>query len=242
MFRDKIYEEMDDISKLIEPYQSKLNEELSQFPEEIDVTEEVMLTYLNNTYYGSSVNLGHIITQLAERLKLFEIKEKSHTCARDFFEFKVIDLEEYDKVKFDLVNRTISHRIIIAKKKVAYEDDELEKMVKKNICSKIIDSLYTPRFVNKARLNEIADLFGAKQAMSERATNPKVRALCTHLESLVDSKKLDIRDVDLCKKFGEWVVLYVRDGNLAALNNLTRLKIMTHQNKPIYSIEERSVR
>lgn len=241
MFKDKVYEDMDDISKLVEPYQLKLNEELSQFPDEVEITPDLIISLGSNWgWYGISSH--SIISNLADKLQLYELSSKAYETGRDFFEFKIADIEDGDYPTLDFINNTISHKIFLVKKKIAYEDEELERMVKRAIINPIRNRLSSNRTVNKPRLNEIADLFGAKKAMSERAYRLKVQELCKHLEDLVDQKKLDIRDIELCKKLGEWITMYVIDGNLPALNNLTRLKIMTHQNRPIYSIEERSTR
>jgi hypothetical protein len=62
--------------------------------------------------------------------------------------------------------------------------------------------------------------------------------LANDAKELIKSKKIDIRDVSLVEKLGKWIELYCVDGNLPALANIAKIKIMSHQNRPIYSIQE----
>ena len=238
MFKDKIYEDMDDISKLVEPFESGINNELSKFPDEIELTSENILS--GHTNWGwRSINTSDMISNQAIKLGLSLIADQSWNLSREFFKFEVRDLEEEEVVGADFATKKLSHKIFLVKKKIGYDDLELEASSRAQINSTIRNALYNNKQVNKPRLNELADLYGAKSVASDRSYRGKVHKFCNHLQDMIKSKKLDIRNTDLCDKFAGWVVLWVRDGNLPALNNLTRIKIITHENRPIYSIEEK---
>lgn len=242
MFRDKTYEELDDISKLVEPYKCKLNEQLAEFPNEFEITEDMIMSAWDDYWGWSSISINKLISDKFKELELEDLTQ-SHTFfdVRQFFEIQVKDKAEGDNVMIDVKNNKLSHKLHIVKFKLAYEDTELEKIGTDAIIQTIKNSLNSAKVVNKVRLNELADLYGADAVKRNRSFNGKVRFFCKHLISLIEDNKLEIRDIELCKKFGEWIVMYVRDGNLPALNNLTRIKIMMHEDRPIYSIEERSV-
>lgn len=237
MFKDKVYEEMDDISKMIEPYQYSVNEELSQFPDEIEVKFELL-----DTSWG--LNVREVVRVEASNLGLKELANKSYDIGPEFFEFKILDEfgEELEETKLNFRDRVLLDKIVMRKKKIAYEDSDLEKMAKSSLRASLESVYGSYSNYSASRLNEIADLFNANEVMKERSIRRKFYRLRTHFDSLFDSKKLDIRDVGLSSRLGSWIVLYIKDGNLAALNNITRLKIMTHQNKPIYSMEEKETR
>ena len=48
----------------------------------------------------------------------------------------------------------------------------------------------------------------------------------------------NIRDIGLSNRIAKWIKLYLCDGNLAAYTNFCKLKVMTHDDDPIYSIDE----
>lgn len=236
MFKDKVYEEMDDISKMIEPYQYSLNEDLSKFPDEVQITAEHL-----DSPYGLSVR--DVVRSEAEKLGLIELINRSFEVSSEFFEFKIVDEigDHVDETDLDIKTGYIRDKIFMFKKKIAYEDSDIEKMIKSSLLSSL-DSYYSRSSdLNISRINEIADLFNATNVKQNRSSRKKMYSLKSELGRLVESKKLDIRDVGLAQRLGKWIILYIRDGNLAALNNVTRLKIMTHQNKPIYSMEEKAV-
>jgi hypothetical protein len=241
MFKDKVYDDLDDISKLVEPYQYKLNEEIVQFPDEIEVTPEMILKCYDRSWGWSGINTDGIVTSKAEELGLMELR-KDYDTKNTFFEIQVKDKEDDEEITIDFETGKMSHRIFVVKVKDIYDDADLAKKARHNIVGTIKNELWNARRVNKPRLNELADLYGAEEVKKDRSYKGKVRKFCNHLEGLMDDLKLDIRDIELSKKFGEWIVSYVKDGNLAALNNVTRIKIITHKNRPIYSIEERSTK
>jgi len=239
MFKDKVYEDMDDVEKIFEPFQYKLNDELAEFPDKIKVEiDEIMK---EDYWSGFGIDIDDVVRKRANKLGLRQIVSEAYNLVyADFFKFEFEDKEENEKVTLDPVAKTMSHDIYLVKSKIAYDELELETMRVETL-RKLLMSAFNRR-VSKPRLNEIADIYGANDVKSERSRAGKVQKLISHLEEMIKSKVLDIRDMDLHIGFIQWIVLYVRDGNLAALNNLTRIKIITHEKRPIYSIEEKEVR
>jgi len=229
MFEDKVYDDLDEMSKLVEPYVYSKNERLSLIPDKIEVAANVILEMKPTQYKWNGDDVNDCLKKAGHDVPFI---------LQPFFEFQVEDLEEGDCVKINFGDKTISHKIFMVKTKIAYDDDELFAMIKRQLTHKIVGALWRSQNVDKPRLNEIADLYGAKAAKSARGYKTKVRELCRHLVSMIDERKLDIRDVDLANRFNDWVISYIRYGNLAALSNITKVKIMTHKNRPIYSIEE----
>lgn len=94
------------------------------------------------------------------------------------------------------------------------------------------------------RMNEILDLIDYKpendepNARTSRSFNKKTHGILTTLNKIFASNKWQVRDADLMVSFIDWVGQYILHGNLAALTNITKLKIMTHKKQPIYSIKE----
>jgi len=231
LFKDKVYEEMDDISKLIEPYQYSLNDDLAQFPDEVEITRDHM-----QTQYSFSVR--DVVRSKAKELELYNLVDKVWEVSESFFEFKIYDSEgeAAESIDYDFKNNKMNGRILLVKKKAYLGDDEIVGVIKKTIDDKFYGWNNT---YDSKRINEIADLFNDNTVKKQRSIRKKVRHLSRHLVALIDSRKIDIRDVGLASRFVDWILLYVKDGNLPALANITKLKIMTHNNRPIYSIDEK---
>lgn len=237
MFKDKFYEEMDDISKMIEPYQYSVNEDLSRFPDQVEITPEDL-----ETPWGLTTK--DVLRRHAKTLGLSSLVDKSYDMANDFFEFRILNEfdEEIEETTLNFKDGILSDKIFMVKKRVAYEDADVEKIAKQAIIDGLSFSSWLYRELNPGRFNEIADLFNDGDTKKQRSIRKKSYSFRNHMSKLIDSKKIDIRDIDLCSRFASWILLYIKDGNLAALNNVTRLKIMMHQNKPIYSMEEKEVK
>ena len=89
------------------------------------------------------------------------------------------------------------------------------------------------------RLNEIMDLIGScNEDMRHRSVKKKVNRIRYRLASIFATNEWRIRDMGLANKVGYWIRNYVTSGTLSDLVNLTKLKVMTHSNMPIYSVKE----
>lgn len=238
MFKDEVYDELDDISKLIEPYQYSMNDEISKFPDEVEIHAEDLFKGYTDAWGFSSLRLAEIIVHKAKELGISLNDTPPTIRIRDLFGFKVKDLEEGESIYLNTKDSTLSHKLFLVKKAPALDDDELEKLSKDRMINPIKQILWNSKSVNKKRLNEIAELYGALEVKKDRTYRGKVSKFCAFLSSLIDDKKLNIKNVDLAEKFGTWIGEYVRDGNLPALNNITKIKIMMREDKPIYSIVE----
>lgn len=238
MFTDKVYEDLDELSQLVEPFNCELNDELAIIPDCIEITVDDIMHQLGD--------LGRWSTFSVERFMIIKIREYkgSDSVLADiwgaidkFFKLKV-EGEDVRSFTIDIEKNTMSHKLVIVKDKLCYEEKELEKMSRNRFHRQVRDLLWQASKVNKSRLNEIAELFNAEKSRQSRNWDKKVSLLCDHIKSMMEDRDLNIRDLGLAERFGRWVGLYVRDGSLPALTNITKLKIMTHSGKPIYSIEE----
>jgi hypothetical protein len=232
IFKDRVYEEMDDISRLIEPYQCGLNEDLSKFPDRLEIDPD----QLESTW---GTNVRDIVRRYAKSAELNALSENVWDLDPNFFQFEIVNSEgeQTDSLRYNFATKEIDGKIFLVKKMFCVEDDGVMNIIIKNVENKL--SMYN-RHADSKRINEIADLFNAEEVKQKRSASKKMRCLRNHIVGLIKSKKLDIRDAELAARFSNWIVLYANDGSLPALANITKLKIMTHQNKPIYSIDERS--
>lgn len=238
MLRDIVYEELDELSKMVEPYLSHENENLVLIPDEIDVTFDDIYNVCVGETNLQTLNIADVI---ARRCKDPQVqKYLSKVSLSDLRKFFTLQVEDGEELEVNLENRTMSHRLILTKNKEFLTEEEIKEKCLNSLRFKM-GGMSNSKYFNKKRANEIADLFGAKQVRRERGWRGKYHYLKKHMATIVDDGTLDIRHVDLCSKVGEWITKYIRDGNLAAFKNLTKVKIMSHEKRAIYSIQEEGV-
>lgn len=234
MFKDKIYEEMDDISKLIEPYQFSVNEELASFPDSF----EVDASQIDSRY----VSLRSIITSKARELGLSSIIDCAYDIERNsFFKMKLLDEfnEPTEYINFNFKTGTLYGKIVVYKDKIGFEDEHIHTMCQNNASSYIRHMGW--RNADSSRINEVADLLGMTEVLKEKSKRIKMHVMCSEIQDIIKTKKIDIRDANLASRFGKWIMMYIAHGSLPSLANLAKIKIMSHQNRPIYSMQEQEV-
>lgn len=242
LFKDKTFEEMDEISQMIEPYEFKLNEELSQFPDEFEMSQEFVTNLIDYNYrrlaydYAIQEDLRSIVSRKASDLGLKILADKARLDHKFILEF--FDLDVSEDASFNANTNTLTGVIKIIKKKIAYDDKDIERLMKEHIELKFNNEFYFSSDVDKGRINEILDLFGVTDGLSERKGLIKVEKLKKHYIQLIEDRSLIIKDMDLLKRFVDWNIKYVKDGSLPAFSNITKIKIMMRKGQPIYSIKE----
>lgn len=247
LFKDKVYESLDDISQMVEPYQWDLNEQLGQMPDEIIIDERLIRDAIDTGYiclYTSDI-LQDKANELGLESVAIAISEKS-LLIYEFYDMvsEYIDdgITEKNSMSYDpVINKITGGHIKLVKKKMAFEDRDIEDRMINDLENSLLRSFCTVSSVNKSRINEIADLFGAKDVISERKARLKVRKLINRYKNLIRERELNIRDFKLMERFVRWNILYIKDGKLPALSNITKVKIMMRSKLPIYSIVEDDV-
>src|SRR5690606_2195680 len=109
----------------VEPFHSSINEELSQFPDEIEITQQRILDSYTPSWGFSSIRLRDIICEKARELGLSQIEKSYYDVASHFFEIQVKDLNEGDDVIIDFETGVLSHKILLVKTKIGFDDSEL---------------------------------------------------------------------------------------------------------------------
>lgn len=240
MFRDKVYEELDDISKLIEPYLCEDNEKLCTIPNEITLSFEDIYALTVNNYGINGFGINEILMRYSDETNQQYIKKNEYELSRKFFKI-VVDIEAGDEVIVDLEKREVSHEIKLIKQKIYLEEDEIKEKFKRNIERTLYGSLNGSKVLNKRRTNEIAELFNMHDVRKDRSWRGKLHYMKIFFVKSVNNNSIDIRSAILYNNFMNWIVAYIKNGNLVALKNLTKIKVMTHYEKPIYSIEEEQI-
>jgi hypothetical protein len=237
MFVDKFYEELDDISKMIEPFNYEVNDALEKVPDRIDVTRFITCS----SDYGRTNEIRSLLHRAISEdgivPNVTDLTSRSEVIRLFKFEF------EYDSsidgsITINGANDVISGgKIFLVKRQSVIDDQSLELMVRDKFLQ---ETRHGNRNICQSRVSEVCGIYGANTG-SIRSPSKKYSILTNHIYNMIKDKKLNIKDVNLSQKLGKWISMYIRDGNLGALQNLTKVKIMTHSGRAIYSIEEKEV-
>lgn len=234
LFRDEKLEEMSWIARVTESIDSMVNKALADLPDEIDLTEsdDVLRTIRD---YGS-IRIDGILTRLqvwqeTTRTLSYGQYEQICSCFR-------LSVSQGTTVDFRGPRPTVNGSILLIKVKKALEEHEVGERFGDS-AFRLISSARLPQLGGFARANEIADILECPpEVFKTRSPYRKMNGISAKLKSLVKTNKWRIKNEDLMISISSWIKAYIEDGNLAALANMCKLKVMTHSDEPIYSVEE----
>lgn len=237
LFEDKKYEEMDWLTKAIEPIVSSKNETLASLPNEFTLTND-QLQYLMLNSWGLSIEVQNAFKFLMTKNN---IKIEDPNLAKEMSDCYNL-IQDGDLIFYGGDQPRIEGNGVIklVKIKQMFDEKELQDELGQTGLSKFYD--IRNRDIPVERLNEIIELIdGSSPLLSSRSVDKKIRGIIEMIKEIMKENKWNIRNTDLADKVSVWICLYLDKGNLAAMANFCKFKVMTHDGSPIYSIQEEEV-
>lgn len=233
VFDDKKFEELDWISQAMEPIDSALNDVLSNIPEE-QIIDFEMYRKMTSDSYGLDLSLDHAIYFMARKHLAVSLSWKERDALKPCFKFSI----EGDEILLDFEQNEITGGTI---KLIKLKSTMDEKALASLLGNEGLDSL-NGMFLGQeslGRMNEILELLGkCEDGIKTRSIHKKKSVLLKRVRTIFKDNEWKIKDTELANKIGRWIKSYVMNSDLAALSNFCRLKVMTHKDQPIYSMEE----
>lgn len=235
VFDDKKFEELDWISQATEPIDSELNEVLGALPDELIIDFNTYLAIVGDNH-NLDLSTDRIISYLINKYcsgRYVTWREKNIISPL----FNIEMSEPHLEINFE--TRTISGEIKFTKTASTLDEKVLESILGREGID-ALSSIYVDDMNNgMSRANEVMEILGGCEAgIRTRSFRRKVSSVRSRLIALFKNNEWKIKDTELANKVGRWAASYIRDGNLAAWSNFCRLKVMTHKDQPIYSMEE----
>lgn len=231
VFDDKKFDGLDWISQATEPMDSRLNEILEQLPDRLHLDFNRFLKICGSIHNLTITSaIYNIVTDTVGDHLCWEQLCALCTC----FAFEV----EGDSIALDFEKQQITGSIYIVKTATTIDEKHLESILGVEGMNMMLSIDLS---VNEAmdRCNEIMSMLGrCEDSIKTRSAYKKRVALLRRVRDLFRSNEWNIKDTVLADKVGGWIASYIIDGNLAALSNFCRLKVMTHKGQAIYSMEE----
>jgi len=230
IFDDKKFGKLDWMTQITETIQSELNDILAKLPDRTEISVDDIAEQCHGENFH--VYHGNIVRNILHK-DFVQVSWEEERAIMDCFE-----LEATSPLEFNLETNTLTGTITLVKKQFTFRDEELQKMMGVNG----IRDLNNVKFKHEwplDRLNEILDVLGnSEECQKNRAYTKKMDRIMERLREIFANNEWRIRDTELANRMCRWIKDYIQVGNLAALTNLCKLKVMTHHNMPIYSIEE----
>lgn len=226
IFEDKVFENMDWLNQTIEPIVFSGNDVLLSMPSVIEIPKEDIMTTItsNATIYYSKI--------IRREMNARNIAPGYYKLLSDAYVIKSPD----ESILIDL--RDDCFPTILLEKTIDSMDD-------KSIMQYVVDrtheiiSYHTYSYTDTGRINELLDILdSSKHFPATRSLKKKRQQISQCYRIAITTDAWRIRDADLMIRIAHWINTYAQDGNLASLRNLSLMKVMTHKNKPIYSIKE----
>jgi hypothetical protein len=229
VFTDKKFDELDWVSQAIEPMDSELNNILASLPDLLDIDFQMFIKILYN--YRTSMSVESVVFFLVGKNLGWMHRDVLAKC------FK-LQIETTSEVFLNFETRTIENGTVRLIKIIHTIDErDLENILGQNG----LDCLSGIRVHkdNFSRANEILELLGKCEiGLRTKSEGRKRSVLISRMREIFKTNEWKIKDTRLADKIGVWVHSYITDGNLASYSNFCRLKLMTHKEQAIYSMEE----
>lgn len=232
VFDDKKFEELDWISQATEPMDSQLNDVLSALPEELIIDFTIFNDLMGN--YSSYLSLDKAISHLASKANI-EISWSQRSAIQTMFKF---ELE--GEIELNYETKTLNGGTLRLLKLGSTMDEKvLEGLLGADGIDQISGSNMFIEMCGLSRANDIMELLGGCEAgLKTRSPQRKRNEISSRLKKLFKTNEWKIKDTELANKVGFWIRDYIISNDLAAYANFCRLKVMTHKDQPIYSMEE----
>ena len=233
VFDDKKFEQLDWMTQMTETIESEMNGLLARLPDRINIDADKILSNVSGGRF--SLPRYGVVRELINNLE-----EKSMLT---YDEYEILAgcfrFEGPEQVEFNASSGTLTHGIALVKTVATIEDAILQKIMGRRGLEQLRFERFAPVPEVLGRMNEILDMLGkCESEMRNKSANKKQRAIVARLTDVFATNEWRIRDTTLANKVCFWIKGYIKDGNLPDLINFSKLKVMTHSNMPIYSVEE----
>jgi hypothetical protein len=230
VFDDKRYDQLDWVSQAVQPIETPLAALLDRLPESTKIDFELITCNHPNGELDRETIISSMIRKFHPG---YSMSWKEKDLINECFEFDIRSPE----LIVNLENRTLTGEVYLVKTKFSIEEDKLKSVLGEHGREEI-GKLHSHR-MDHTRTNEMLDLLeDCEVAIASRSGKTKKLALNDRLRQIFTNNEWKIKSTDLADKIGFWIKAYIDNGDLAALSNISRLKVMTYKEAPIYSIEE----
>lgn len=232
VFDDKKFEQLDWMTQITETIESELNGLLARLPDVVELDYNAIISFVDFSY-SMRLDSDRVVRKMLQEYGKKMLSWEDENTIKGCYAFEVSD-----DLVINMESRTMIGSIKLVKTTQTLSCEQLQVAMGR----KGIERLNRVNWSDSdaiARANEVMELLGnCEHALKNRSYKKKRSAIINRLERIFTTNEWRIRDMELADKIGLWISQYISNGNLAAFSNFCKVKVMTHQGGPIYSIEE----
>ncbi len=230
VFDDKRYDQLDWVSQAVQPIETPLSALLEKLPESTRIDFEL----ITGADSQGNLNRDSLVESMLRRFNRgHEFTWKERDLMFNCFE---LDMRSEELI-LNLEDQTLTGELFLIKTKFTLDEDQIKKVMGEYGRDQL--NRMNAYNMNVQRAHEMLDLLEKSEAaMASRSNKVKKQAMMNRIQQIFQDNEWRIKNTDLANNVSLWIKSYIETGDLAALSNITRLKVMTYKDGPIYSIEE----
>lgn len=237
--KDKVYEEMDWLTKAVAPILDPLHDLLAKLPDVIEIDRHTIHRIIKqNGVYNIEADTLFSACYPERTLETRLGRELSWAMRGQITKCYVIEINTSLPLIFNLDKpedfpsdaiKLVKHVPVIEN---ASKIDNLGR-----------DGMYklgNIRYPLAATADVLIDLFDMKKefALGSKSRRKRALSIYRHMQNVFQTNAWNIRDLTLANKIGQWMADYLTCEHKPALANLCKLRMRIDDGDPIYSIEE----
>jgi len=229
VFDDKRYDQLDWVSQAVQPIETPLSALLEKLPESVRIDFDL----IRSSDPAGNLNRDTLVESMMRKFGSQVFTWKERDLLFDCFEFNQVS----EELILNLEDQTLTGELYLIKTKCVLDEDEIKNVMGEYGREQL--GRIQAYNMDQTRANEMLDLLEKSEAaMASRSGKVKKQAMLNRLSEIFKTNEWKVKSTDLANNISIWIKNYIETGDLAALSNITRLKVMTYKESPIYSIEE----
>lgn len=236
LFNDKKYESLDEISKMIEPWENPFDAILAKLPDELEVDVTMILSVLDRYDVRDAllVKLLNSFLSKDEFKKMYKLIEiHSHLNLE-----KILSIKWDEYFQFNAATKEKQGSLKIIKERHSFCEADIKIYISQYAKDGILNQYSCDHYISDSLRTLYELVTGRKYESDSRSKKHLIRETRTVLLELIEEDKWRIRSYDLYIKLINWIEDYCRNGSTHCMANIMKIKIMTYNGKAIYSIGE----
>jgi len=239
VFTDQTYEKLDWISQATEPFNSPFIALMAKVPNEVAIPHAVIFDSMKISVWSKSpiLEISSLVKFVCQQYAPEEYNKLS--CISSMIEEQFKLHISQDKIRINYLTNEITGDLVLQKISSNIDESVLKKILGRS-CILQLQPTYTLSYnhIVKARALEVLDILEFHEKINMKKCSTVLYNIEYSLMNIFSTDKWMIRDAELAIKIGKWITAYIVNGDLSAISNLYKIKVMTHKKLPIYSIEE----
>jgi uncharacterized protein YfkK (UPF0435 family) len=240
LFDDKKYESMDDISKMVEPWENPYDDIICKLPDEwevpVKIIERCLSCYDPDPIIFKNFMSNFLTPVEASLLIESRILEKEYKNGK--YDKGLLNIEVTPGYTFNSLTYEQNGTIKVVKTARCISEETLKKMLLNNFERNVFKSISSDGYKSETLRNLYEVVTSKKYESDNKSKRLLIATVKDELRNLIIEDRWRIRSFNLYNKFFSWCSAYLNHSDSASIANIMKMKIMTYSGRAIYSVGE----